>query len=307
MLLRISTISVLLAFVLASCATVSNQAQLPLVTITPEATLTPTPIPVPTATPPSVELNEIVQVGEYRMPIHCLGNGKPTIILVDGDNFVPWDGNSLKRFARLGRVCSYKRVGLLDDPLEIRTVRDQVYDLHNLLSIVGEQGPYILVGVSRAGLHLLLFTQEYPDEVAGLVFAECQPPTYYSLLRERLGQEKPDDPDWVKEFRSEITVGWDYTKHEEKTDILASTNQAVEVTSLGERPMVVLVAGNELVWDDEWEKVFSDAWLESQTALSQLSGNSRIEIVPDFSHGNIVFSSAVDKAVEEVYLAVKQP
>lgn len=295
MLLRISTISVLLTFMLASCTAVSNQ--------------TPTIhtlIPVPTATPSPDEINEIVQVGEYRMPIHCLGQGEPTIILVDGDQFVPWDGNSLKRFSRLGRVCSYKRVGFLDEPPEIRTVRDQVHDLHNLLTIVGESGPYVLVGVSRAGLHLLLFTQEYPDEVAGLVFAECQPPTYFSLLRERLGQEKPDDPDWVKEFRSDITVGWDYTTHEEKTDILASTNQAMEVTSLGDRPIVVLVAGEELVWADEWEKIFSDTWLESQTALSRLSENSRIEIVQDFSHEDIVFSKAVDKAVEEVYLAVKQ-
>ncbi|MBI5943542.1 MAG: alpha/beta hydrolase [Chloroflexi bacterium] len=303
MLPRLLTVSVLFTFVLASCTAIPHQVPPPLVTPTHEAAFTP--IPVPTDTPLSVEINEIIQVGEYRMPIHCLGQGEPTIILVDGDNFVPWDGNSLKRFSRLGRVCSYKRAGLLNEPTEIRTVRDQVHDLHNLLTIAGERGPYVLVGVSRAGLHLLLFTQEYPDEVVGLVFIECQPPTYYSLLRERLGQEKADDPDWVKEFRSEITVGWDYTKHEEKTDILASTNQAMEVTSLGDRPVVVLVAGDELTWTDEWEKVFSDAWLESQTALNQLSENSRIEIVPDFSHKDIVFSSAVDRAVEEVYLAVK--
>ena len=258
------------------------------------------------ATALAVELNEIVQVGEYKMPIHCLGQGEPTIILENGDNFVPWNEDSLKRFKYLGRVCYYRRAGFLDELPEVRTVRDQAHDLHKLLSIVGEHGPYVLVGVSRAGLHLLLFTQEYPNEVAGLVFLEGQPPTYYSLLKDRLGQEKPDDPDWVKEFRNDITAGWDWTLSREKIDILASTDQAMDVTSLGDRPMVVLVAGNEVVGTDEWKKIFADTWHESQIALSELSESSRIEIVPDVSHEFIAFSGAVDKAVEEVYLAVKQ-
>ena len=238
------------------------------------------------------------------MPVHCRGQGEPTIILENGDGFTPWYEASLKRFERLGRVCFYRRAGYLGEPREVRTVRDQVHDLHQLLSIIGEHSPYVLVGASRAGLHLLVFTQEYPEEVAGLVFLEAQPPTLFSLLKERLGQEKPDDPDWVKEFRNDITTGW--VRPQEKIDILASVDQAMEVTSLGDRPMVVLVAGNELVGDDEWEKIYADAWREAQIALSLLSKSSRIEIVPDISHETITFSSAVDKAVEEVVQAVKQ-
>lgn len=265
--------------------------------------------PVSTSqTPPFPdEFYEIVQVGDYRIPFHCLGQGEPTIILENGDNFVPWDDNTLKRFADLGRVCFYRRVGYLEEPPEVRTVKDQIHDLHNLLTIVKVPGPYILVGVSRGGLHLLLFAQEYPEEVAGLVFIESQPPTYYSLLEQRFGQENEDDPDWVKQFRSDITIGWDYTELREKIDVLASTNQAMEVTDLGDIPMVVLVAGDELDWNDDWEKIVADSWLEAQTSLSQLSENSRIEIVPDVSHATIAYSSSVDYAVEEVYKAVKQP
>lgn len=149
--------------------------------------------------------------------------------------------------------------------------------------------------------------QEYPKEVAGLVFIECQPPTHYALLVQRFGQEKADDPGGVKEFRSELTIGWDYAAQKEKIDFLASPKQAVAVTSLGDIPTVVLVAGNELVWHAEWKKIVADSWLESQTALSQLSKNSQIAIVPNARHITIARSSAVDQAVQEVYQLSRRP
>ena len=270
-------------------------------------TAAPTPTPPPTSAVNTFpdEFYEIVQVGENRFPLRCLGRGEPTIILENGDQFTPWDENSLKRFSKLGRVCFYRRAGYLEPPSQVRTVKDQVRELHQLLETVGVPGPYILVGFSRAGLHLVLFADEFPDEVAGLVFIECQPPTYFSLMVERLGSEQSDDPDWIKEFRSDLTGGFDFTKLPERTDILASVNQAQEVTSLGDLPVVVLVSGEQLTGEDEWEKMVADSWLESQTALSELSTHSRLEIVPDVSHLTIVYSSPVDKAVEEIYQAAQ--
>ncbi len=254
--------TIILLIVLVSC---SKPAATP--TIPPSITpVTPSP---EAATALPAEINEIVQVGKYRMPVHCRGQGEPTIILENGDGFTPWSEASLKRFESLGRVCFYRRAGYLGELPEVRTVKDQVHDLHQLLSIIGEHSPYVLVGVSRAGLHLLVFTHEYPEEVAGLVFLEAQPPTFFSLLKERLGQEKPDDPDWIKEFRNDLTAGW--VRSMEKIDILASVDQAMEVTSLGDRPMVVLVAGNEVVGGDEWEKIFANPQRKFQIALSQLS------------------------------------
>ena len=46
---------------------------------------------------------------------------------------------------------------------------DQVKELHALLAQTGVPGPYILVGHSIAGYNMLLFTDQYPKEVVGLV------------------------------------------------------------------------------------------------------------------------------------------
>lgn len=253
------------------------------------------------------EFNEIVQVGEIRMPLRCLGKGEPTILLENGDGFTPWDENALKRFSDLGRVCFYRRAGYLDEQTEMRTIKDQVLDLHNLLTQVGVPGPYVLVGWSRAGIHMVLFAQEYPVEVAGIVFVDCLPAVYYSLVVQNLGEETPDEPDWVTQSRNELTYGWDYSTSRENIDYLASSEQAMQVTSLGDIPTVVLVAGDQLTWEDEWEKIVADTWLEAQTALSQLSTHSRLEILPNVGHTSAPYASAVDEAVEEVYQAAEKP
>lgn len=259
-------------------------------------------------TPFPDELQEFVQVGEHTLPIYCQGNGEPTIILENGDGGYPWDSDDdLSRFSHLGRVCRYLRVGTYDPPSEVRTVKDQVHDLHALLSQVGVPGPYVLVGQAKGGLHLVLYAQEYPEEVIGLVCIECLAPTFRSELRERVEALNGEVPFWFKDSYDEWVYASDWEKTREMINVFASIDQALEVTSLGDCPMIVLTAGRELVeWTNQWEQAFADAWLSSQEALARLSEQSRLEIVPDVTHLSIVHSSAVDDAVAEIYLAAKQ-
>ena len=80
----------------------------------------------------------------------------------------------------------------------------------------------------------------------------------------------------------------------------------MKVTSLGDRPFVVLVADETIIATNDWSKLEREAWFETGEALAKLSTRGRMEVVQDANHLSVVFSSRVDFAVEEVYKAVTQ-
>ena len=51
------------------------------------------------------------------------------------------------------------------------TIQQTVSDLHTLLARSHEQGPYVLVGASLAGIFIQAYQRAYPASVAGLVFS----------------------------------------------------------------------------------------------------------------------------------------
>lgn len=76
------------------------------------------------------------------------------------------------------RVCTYDRAGLgWSEPRpEPRTAEQMVVELEALLEAADEPGPYVLAGHSLGGLVVLLFADESPDEVAGVVLIDASHP-----------------------------------------------------------------------------------------------------------------------------------
>ncbi|MBN1459939.1 MAG: alpha/beta hydrolase [Armatimonadetes bacterium] len=137
----------------------------------------------------------MVDIGGHSLFLSCVGEGEPTVILEsgieDGGSFGGWGPiqDSVKAFAR---VCFYDRAGLgrsASGP-EPRDSRRIATELHTLLHTAGLQPPYILVGHSMGGLHIRVFADEYPTEVAGMVFID---PTPKELMTEPLTQEQLDN------------------------------------------------------------------------------------------------------------------
>jgi pimeloyl-ACP methyl ester carboxylesterase len=119
----------------------------------------------------------LVDIGGYRLHLHCAGSGSPTVLLEagGGETALSWD-KVQPGVARLTRVCSYDRAGLgwSDSGPQPRTSRQLVAELHTLLAKANVPGPYLFVAHSFGGLNALLYTSTYPQEVAGLVLVECQ-------------------------------------------------------------------------------------------------------------------------------------
>jgi pimeloyl-ACP methyl ester carboxylesterase len=117
----------------------------------------------------------LVEVDGYRMHIHCVGEGSPTIIMESGSGGFSVQHHALQnRLREDSRVCAYDRAGMgwSDARPETRTAWQIARELHTLLNNAGIEPPYVLVGPSLGGLFVRAFAAEYPAETAGLVLLD---------------------------------------------------------------------------------------------------------------------------------------
>jgi len=118
---------------------------------------------------------QLVDVGGYKLHIHCVGQGSPTVILEAGmgDYSLIW-AHVQPEIAKSTRVCSYDRadLGWSEASPYPRTANTQVEELHRLLVNANIQGPYVLVGHSLGGMLVRMYAHDYPDQVVGMVLVD---------------------------------------------------------------------------------------------------------------------------------------
>jgi pimeloyl-ACP methyl ester carboxylesterase len=172
---RIIRCTACLLFSLAACAT---PPAIPTLTPAPTATLVPTLTPTAAAT--QGKNTKVFDIGGRGLFLLCEGKGSPTVLLESGmgDSISTWQ-RVMPALSEQTRVCAYDRAGLgFSDPPTVRprTSQDIALDLHKLLAVAGEAGPYVLVGHSIGGLHVRVFAAEFPDEVVGVVLVDSSHP-----------------------------------------------------------------------------------------------------------------------------------
>ena len=148
--------------------------------------------------------------GGRRLYLRCAGAGSPTVVLESGihDSSDPWTltdatppvPRSPSVFAGLAwvtRVCAYDRPGTIrydkpephitarstpvDNP---RTLDAQAGDLAAVLARGKVPGPYLMVAHSYGGMIVRRYTQQHPDQVAGIVFVDAFAPSIKPLFGE---------------------------------------------------------------------------------------------------------------------------
>jgi pimeloyl-ACP methyl ester carboxylesterase len=133
-------------------------------------------------TAPPDPRGRLVAVDGRRMHLVEAGpkGAGPTVLLEAGSFGFSADWAVVqKKLAELGvRSLAYDRAGLgLSDPGPLpRDGLAIVGDLEKLFAVVGEAGPFVIVGHSMAGLHIQLFAGRNRDKVAGLVFVDAVTP-----------------------------------------------------------------------------------------------------------------------------------
>lgn len=131
----------------------------------------------------------MVDVGGYRLHIHCTGRGKPAVILEagGGDFSLDW-GLVQPRVAGFTRVCTYDRAGYgwSDAGPTPRTMRQIVSELRTGVRKARVKGPYVFVGHSFGGLLARVYAGQYPQEVVGMVLVDSAHEDMQILMNNKL-------------------------------------------------------------------------------------------------------------------------
>lgn len=109
------------------------------------------------------------------------GDGTPVMVFEAGfmnDGLSAWT-SILSEVAEFAPVVAYDRAGIggSEPDGQVPTAGHVAENLHRLLSVLGADPPYVLVGHSLGGPFIRMFVELYPDEVSGLVFIDPTPTT----------------------------------------------------------------------------------------------------------------------------------
>ena len=270
---------------------------------------------------------QLVDVGGYRLHIHCTGTGSPTVVIDAGlsDWSTMW-GFVQPEVAKTTQVCTYDRAGMgwsEAGPLP-RNARQFAKELHALLQQARLPGPYVLVGHSLGGLTVHVFAHDYPSEVAGLVLIESMSPGQFTpsptdtpsqsdpqshafsilpvlarvgvvrLILKPLGfilYKPPDEKAYYARFVRPQSL---QTFADEAQAMPESGAQAGAVKTIGDLPLIVLSRG--LDKNQNWQ-----AW---QAELHQLSSHGQ-QLIADKSGHNIE-NDQPDAAVAAIVKMIEQ-
>ncbi|WP_104165018.1 alpha/beta fold hydrolase [Arthrobacter sp. SX1312] len=239
------------------------------------------------------EQGRLIDVGGHRLYLHCTGSGGPTVVIEPGAGLASSDLALVSpAVARETRVCVYDRAGRgRSDPSDVPQDGARVAaDLHTLLQLGDEPGPYVLAGHSFGGLYALTFAARYPEEVAGLVLVDSTAPA----------SDPPPDParaadpgDTTQRISALVAAGGrlgvgrllgvesaDHLRSTVDEYLLAgsSVDQAAELRTFDGKPLVVLSAGRGT----------RPGWAASQDALAALSGDSLHRVIEGATHGSLL-------------------
>lgn len=217
----------------------------------------------------------VVVADGHKVYFDCQGKGSPTVVFlsgwgVDSSGWLQvFDGTS-----RVTRSCEYDRYGMGMTaaygalPRRARDAHDQVRELEQLIRNADIAKPYVLVGHSWGEALARLYAGTH-DDVKAVVFVDASSPGQTAAIAAALPPKKPGESPLLEEFRHP-NVGVALANPEylawEK-----SLNETGEVKSLGDRPEIVITAGNTF---EGSEALVFPVWIRLQNRLASLSSRS---------------------------------
>lgn len=264
---------------------------------------------------------QLVDVGGYKMHLHCTGHGSPTILMDAGNNEFSTTWAAVQpELQQVAQVCVYDRAGFgwSESSPSPRTSETMVKELHTLLVNASVEGPYVLVGHSFGGMNMRLYAQRYPADVAGMVLVDSaheeqtlRVPAMKNAVAPLLSQFRvlammnslgllalsPEDipsrglPDEaLAQYRAILATSHYFETAIAETEALEQSFaevRAAKITSFGDLPLVVISRGmsDPLPGFSEAEaQQYEQAWQVMQSELVALSTNSRQVIAEQSGH-----------------------
>jgi pimeloyl-ACP methyl ester carboxylesterase len=249
------------------------------------------------------------EVSGHQLYLDCRGHGSPTVVLSNGLGEVAasW-ARIVDRVEPHTRVCAFDRAGQgwSTDADHPQDGIQAAHDLHTLLEVAGEHGPYVLVGHSTGGTFAMTYAAQYPHQVAGMVLLDSSSPHQfdlpaypgqYAMMRRglavlptlnRFGFGRliwAATPSHLPEPAAGVVTSLSASAHgarsgRDEVSVLPEVfAQAQELTTLDDQPLIVLTASESQEGTEGWDR--------AQDQLVALSTNT-VHRVVDSSHAGLL-------------------
>ena len=269
-------------------------------------------------------------VGGHRLYLDCHGEGSPTVVLENGL------GEVTASWARIvadvdatTRVCAYDRAGQgwSEDAADPQDAIAAARDLHTLLSVAGEHGPYVLVGHSIGGPYAMTYAAHYPQQVAGMVLLDSSSPEQFTEIPSYAGQYAvmhrvmalaptlsrlglgrvlaavspshlpTQAADQVRALTASARGAQNVS--DEWSALPEVFDQAQALTTLGSRPLAVLTASESLNETTGWAAAQDQLAALSSNRLYRVVDSTHLGLLED-QHGSAAAAHAIDVVVSAV-------
>src|SRR3954454_1613999 len=250
----------------------------------------------------------LINVGAHRLSIRCTGTGSPTVVLEPGlgetsSAMAHWIAPSV---ARTTTVCVYDQAGHGRSDAAPAGGADAARDLHVLLQRAHVRGPYVIAAHSLGGMFALSYAHRYPAQVAGIALLDSMHPHQHNtfagtdrllavvptLARMGLARLVSDPKDGKPTTQAAQFV-------RDVDAMPAEQDRAAKLTTLGDRPLVVLTAGTGS----------AAGWPGEQNDLATLSSNSTHRTVAGATHQSLIDDKSdaaqSSRAIGDVVTAVQ--
>ncbi|MFP6558726.1 alpha/beta fold hydrolase [Paraburkholderia sp. B3] len=185
------------------------------------------------------------------------------------------------RYDRVGRGASGPATG----PQDASVMADR---LARLLRASGLPPPWLLVGHSFGGLLMRIFAHRYRTEVQGLVLVEAMHEDQFDVFSDAFSKPTEADPPALTQMKTLWRGAWrDPQSTVERIDFPASFREVRATGSLGDLPLVVLVAGsyrNSRLFPPERRNALQSEWERLQQTFLRLSSRATLVRLPSSEH-----------------------
>ncbi len=248
---------------------------------------------------PEAPRDELVDIGTHSLYIHCVGTGRPTIVIDTGmgETYTNWE-SMIESLSRETRVCAYDRAGYGQSepgpmPRDSQRAADE---LHQLLANSGEDGPFLLVGHSLGALNMQVYAHNYPEQVTGFVLLDPSP------LAWMMGEGFPELRGLFDQETIALREAADAASASSDSDAIANaaylnaiaseseeffgrtTDRVAEIHSFGELPLTVIGATEPEPGFGEYAQAFRQFWNQENQALAGKSESGKFILAEKSSH-----------------------
>ncbi|MEA3274113.1 MAG: alpha/beta hydrolase [Pseudomonadota bacterium] len=248
---------------------------------------------------------ELIDIGGYRLHLHCIGDGGPVVVLDSGLGGASSDWRKVQpALATTNRTCIYDRAGYgwSDSGPLPRTSARIAAELRTVLMLADLPPPFVLVGHSFGGYNARMFAGLFPRETAGLVLVDTPHEAQADALFQYgiLGAIDPQgrlrsllSPDLLSALPAEVEALAELLGPQGRT-WYAMLNEAAAFDGSGEEvgatelppdlPVGMLMHGHRIFPEGSVGDRLEHEWLQAQRDLAAEQRRSLFVIAEDSGH-----------------------